>query len=161
MFTFRSRKQHPSSTCNSSRVGPHPWVYVRGRPWSSVAVDVPTDVDQETLRSRALTGCVSPAEHLILGRCFSTSLSAAFTDLDAGTGWHPVGLAQPDHPEPRGQHPAPPPAELAMLAPGAPVVALGEVDGMPPPLPAGLDARVSHPGGLPGCGAASARSWFR
>jgi hypothetical protein len=77
-----------------------------------------------------------------------------------GLGGIPSAWRSPTTRSPGGKHPAPPPAELAMLAPGAPVVALGEVDGMPPPFPAGLDARVSHPGGLPGCGAASARSWF-
>jgi hypothetical protein len=50
--------------------GPDPWVHVRGCPWSSVVVDVPTDVDREALLSRALTGCVSGTEHLIPGQVF-------------------------------------------------------------------------------------------
>lgn len=43
---IRSHKQHPGSTCNLSMDGANPWVHVRGCPWSSVAVDVLTDVDQ-------------------------------------------------------------------------------------------------------------------
>jgi len=55
-----------------------------------------------------------------------------------GAGWHPVGLAQPDHTVPWGQRPVPPPAELAMLAPGASCGSPRGVDGMP------------HPRSLPG-----------
>jgi hypothetical protein len=46
--------------------GPDPWAHVRGCPWSSIAVDVPTDVGRETLRPRTLTGGLSAAKHLIL-----------------------------------------------------------------------------------------------
>jgi hypothetical protein len=47
-----------------------------------------------------------------------------------GAVWRPVDVASPDHAAPRGQHPSPPPAELA---PGSRVVALGEVDEMAHP----------------------------
>ncbi len=36
---FRSHRQHPATTCNSSMVGPHRGIRVRGCPWSSVAVE--------------------------------------------------------------------------------------------------------------------------
>jgi hypothetical protein len=44
--SVRSRKQHPSTACTASVDVPHLRVHVQGRPWSSVAVDVPTDVGQ-------------------------------------------------------------------------------------------------------------------
>jgi hypothetical protein len=66
-------------------------------------------------------GGLASGKHLILGSGASPPTSPQRSrNLHAGTGWHPVGLAQPDRPVPRGQDPAPPPAELAMLAPGAP-----------------------------------------
>jgi hypothetical protein len=54
-------------------LGPHHEVRVRGCPWSSVAVDVPTDVGQALLVV-GLAGCMYGAEHLILGQEFSTRL---------------------------------------------------------------------------------------
>lgn len=57
---FRSHKQHPASTCNLSVDGHDPWVRVRGCPWLSVVVDVPTDVDRDALWSgsgRRSAGC--------------------------------------------------------------------------------------------------------
>jgi len=65
---IRSHKQHPFTTCNLSVDEANPRVHVRGRPWSSVAVDVPTDVNQEALRSWPLTGRMPAAKHLILGQ---------------------------------------------------------------------------------------------
>ena len=52
-------KQHPGSTCKLSVIGPDPWVHVRGCASSSIVVDVPTDVDQGALRSRALIDYLS------------------------------------------------------------------------------------------------------
>jgi hypothetical protein len=46
---FRGRRQHPATTCWLSRAEPYPRVQVRGRSWSSVAVDVTTDVGAEGL----------------------------------------------------------------------------------------------------------------
>jgi len=43
---IRSRKQHPFTTCKLSVDVPHLRVHVQERPWSSVAVDVLTDVDE-------------------------------------------------------------------------------------------------------------------
>jgi hypothetical protein len=40
--------------------------------------------------------------------------------LQAGPEWHPIDLAQPDQPVPRGQHLLLPSAEPAALALGAP-----------------------------------------
>jgi hypothetical protein len=73
MLLIRSHRQHPATTCNSSVLGPHHEVRVRGCPWSSVAVDVPTDVGQALLVV-GLAGCMYGAEHLILGQEFSTRL---------------------------------------------------------------------------------------
>jgi hypothetical protein len=67
-FLFRSRRQQPSSTCNLSVGGTHRGVRVQGCPWSSVAVDVPIDVDEGAPRSRAPTGWMHGHEHLILGQ---------------------------------------------------------------------------------------------
>jgi hypothetical protein len=64
---IRSRRQHPVTTCKLSTVGPHLRIQVRGRSWSSIAVDVATDVDREAVRLLALTGGVPAAKHLILG----------------------------------------------------------------------------------------------
>jgi len=49
---------------------PHLRVHVHGCPWSSVTVDVLTDVDQEALRSRPRADRLSAAKHLILGQMF-------------------------------------------------------------------------------------------
>lgn len=51
-----SHKQYLASSCNLSMDSADPGVYVRGGPWLSVVVDVLSDVDSESLRSRALTG---------------------------------------------------------------------------------------------------------
>ena len=74
---------------------------------------------------------------------------------------HPVGLAQPDHALPRGQHLTELPAELAKLAPGA---ARGSPRGgrrdAPPHIPGpapGMAGVPAIPEAQPGCGAASAR----
>jgi hypothetical protein len=56
---IRSHRQHPATTCNLSRVGPYRRVQVRGRSWSSVAVDVPIDVGEGARRLRALAGRMS------------------------------------------------------------------------------------------------------
>jgi len=58
-----SRKQYPFKTCNLSVDGGDPWFNVQGRPWSSVAVDVPTDLDRE---GGCLTGGLPAVKHLIL-----------------------------------------------------------------------------------------------
>jgi hypothetical protein len=63
MLLIRSHKQHPSTTCNLSVDGADPWVRVRGCSRSSVAVDVPTDVDREAFGSRPLTDGVPAAKH--------------------------------------------------------------------------------------------------
>jgi hypothetical protein len=55
MLLIRSRRQHPATTCRLSRVVPHLLVQVRGRSWSSVAVDV----GKGDLEPWALIGCVS------------------------------------------------------------------------------------------------------
>jgi hypothetical protein len=62
---IRSRMQHPAGTCNLSMDGANPWVHVRGCPWSSVAVDVPTDVDQggsSVAASDWLSACCQTAD---------------------------------------------------------------------------------------------------
>ena len=76
------------------------------------------------------------------------------TILTLGFVWHPVGLAQPDHVVPRGQHSSQPPAELAMLALGAPrgSPSGGRWDATPLSLPSPATAvlvSIGHPGGLP------------
>jgi hypothetical protein len=43
---IRSHRQRPATTCNLSRAGPYPRIQVQGRSWSSVAVDVTTDVGE-------------------------------------------------------------------------------------------------------------------
>jgi hypothetical protein len=103
---FRSRRQHPATTCNLSRVGSYPRIQVRGRSWSSVAVYVDTDVG--ALRSGTLLG-------YIFARRAPDSLSGA-SRSDSSRGqrdrpisctlepvWHPVDLAQPDHTTAQGQ----------------------------------------------------------
>jgi hypothetical protein len=67
---IRSRRQHLATTRNLSGVGLSPRVQVRGRSWSSVAVDVSTDVGEGARRSRTLIGCVSAREHLISSQVF-------------------------------------------------------------------------------------------
>jgi hypothetical protein len=76
----------------------------------------------------------------------------------SGLGGIPSAWRSPTTRCPGGNILAPLSAELAMLAPRAPGGSPrgGRWDATPRP-PAGLDARDSHPGGLPGCGAASAR----
>jgi hypothetical protein len=74
----------------------------------SVAVDVPTDVDRETLRSRGLgpVVCLSAPKHLILGQVFLDRLSDRGRDhrsSTSGFGWRPVGLTQSDHAAAQGQ----------------------------------------------------------
>jgi hypothetical protein len=68
-------------------------VHIQGRPWSSVVVDVPTDVDREALRSQALTtGSLPVAKHLILGSdAFRPASPQRSRILHAESGWHPVG----------------------------------------------------------------------
>jgi hypothetical protein len=65
---IRSRKQHSFTTCNLSVDVPHLQVHVHGHPWSSVAVDVPTDVDQ---------GCSSVADFGRLSVCRQASDSGS------------------------------------------------------------------------------------
>jgi hypothetical protein len=48
---IRSHRHHPVTTCNLSVDVPYFRGHVHGRPWSSVIVDVPTDVDWEDFRS--------------------------------------------------------------------------------------------------------------
>ena len=158
---IRSHWQYPATTCNSSVVGPHRRVRVRGCPSSSVAVDVPIDVGWGAPRSLAPTVGFAAAAHLILGQVlFHHDLRSDHRSCMLGLCGIPSAWRSPTTRWP-GQRPAPPPAELAMLAPGAPGGSPrgGRWDATPLPA-AGLDARVSHPGGLPECGAASARSWF-
>lgn len=77
---------------------------------NSVVVDLGTDVDQEALRSRALTSGLPAAKPLILGqklwsRFASVRLFSAAAeppDRHAGLVWR-VDLAQPDHPAALGQ----------------------------------------------------------
>jgi hypothetical protein len=64
----------------------NPWVHVRGCSWLSAAVDVPTDVDQGGSSVPRLPGRQAAVKHRFWVRCFSTSLSAAITDL-ACRGW--------------------------------------------------------------------------
>jgi hypothetical protein len=83
-------------------------------PRVSVVVDLRTDVSQEALRSRALTGGLPAAKHLILGQKLRSrfasvrlfSAAAESPDLHAGLVWR-VDLAQPDHPSSLGQPDAP------------------------------------------------------
>src|ERR671916_1869231 len=94
---------------------------------------------------------------------FDGPVTAQRSILRAGAVWHPVDLAQPDHTAARGQ----PSTEPARASFGS---APGLACGSPPgdrwdatPRPPGLAATglmASHPGDLPGCGAASARDWF-
>jgi len=55
---IRSHGQQLATTCNLSMLGRYPRIRVRGRSWSSVAVDVATDVDERGRRLRALAGRV-------------------------------------------------------------------------------------------------------
>ena len=129
MLLIRSHRQRLATTCDSSTVRPYPRVQVRGRSWSSVAVDVPTDVGQALLVV-GLAGCMYGAEHLILGQVFlNQPLSAGITDLACwGLGSIPSAWRSPTTRCPGGNTP---PHRLPSLPPGHGVVALGEVDGMP------------------------------
>jgi hypothetical protein len=60
---------------------PHLRVLVHGRPWSSVAVDVPMDVDQGLFSSWPLVGGLSAAKHLILGQVLLDESLPALTDV--------------------------------------------------------------------------------
>ena len=140
----RSRKQHPFRTCNLSVDVPDPWVYVQGCSWSSVAVDVPTDVDREGLRWRTLPGGLPVAKHLILGQVLLAQPLAAITDLAC---WDWLASRRPGAARPTrcsgGNIPLHCWPSLPYLPPEHRVVALGEVDGMPTPIPAQLNASVS------------------
>ena len=65
---IRSRMQLPFTTCKLSVDVPNLRVHVHGRPWSFVAVDVPTDVDRRGPLVAPLTGRLSATKHLILGQ---------------------------------------------------------------------------------------------
>jgi hypothetical protein len=104
---IRSHRQHHPTTCNLSRVGPHPRIQVRGRSWSPVAVDVPIDVGQGIF-FRWLWSAVDPlAKHLILRSGASLDQApqgvVGSQILQAGT----VGISstwrQSDHTTARGQ----------------------------------------------------------
>jgi hypothetical protein len=121
---IRSRKQHPLRTCNLSIDVPNPWVHVQGCPWSSVAVDVPTDVDREGLRWRTVAGGLPAAKHLILGQVFHDQAPQRGSGI---TGlarwrlvWNPVGLAQSDHAADQGQPSTEPVHASCGYAPGLP-----------------------------------------
>jgi hypothetical protein len=65
---LRSRKQHPARTCKLSVDVLHLRIHVQGRPWSYVAVDVPTDVDRGGSSVAGSGGLSAAAKHLILGQ---------------------------------------------------------------------------------------------
>jgi hypothetical protein len=159
---FRSRMQRPVKTCNLSMDGANPWVHVRGCPWSSAAVDVPTDVDREALRSRPLTGGLPAAKHLILGQeLLPQPLHSDHGYCMPGLGGIPSAWHSPTTRCPGGNIPPHRRPNLPCLPPGHRVVALGEVDGMPPSPPARLNARVSpsrRPAGVRG---GERPRWFR
>jgi hypothetical protein len=133
---IRSRRQRPATTCNLSMDGADPWVWVRGCPWSSVAVDVGTDVDREALRSRARTGGLPAAKHLIMGQVFHAQASqraATHRSCTLGLVWHPVGLVQPDHAAAQGRPSTEPVHASCGSAPGLPCGSPWEAGGMPHP----------------------------
>jgi hypothetical protein len=135
---IRSRKHHPASTWNLSVDGPDLWVHVRGCPWSSVAVDVPTDVDREALRWQPLAGGLPAAKHLILGQVLLhqplCSDHGSHGSCMSGLGGIPSAWRSPTTRPPGAPGATSSPhrrLSLPCLPPGHRVVALGEVDGMP------------------------------
>ena len=104
---FCSRMQHPALRTDASVVGPYLGVWVRGRPWWSVAVDVPIDVGRGASRSRALIICVYTAKHLILGQEFPGQAprrgGALSRSCTLGLVGRLVDMAEPDHAATRGQ----------------------------------------------------------
>ena len=151
---FRSRKQHPFRTCNLSVDVPDFEVPVHGRPWSSATVDVPTDVDRAGgFRSGV---CRLPI-HLILDQVLLHQ--PWHSDHASCMGGIPSAWRSPTTRCPGGNVPPHRRAGLPCLSPGDRVVALKEVDGMPHSLPAGLDARISHPEACRGVGD-ERRRWF-
>jgi hypothetical protein len=152
---FRSRMQRRFRTCNLSVDVPHLRVHVHGRPWSSVAVDVLTDVD-EGGSSVADSGRWSVCcQALIWGQVLLHQPWRS--DHGSCMGGIPSAWRSPTTRCPGGNVPPLLQPSLPCLPPGHRVVALVEVDGMPRPRPGGLDARVSNPRDLPGCGVVSAR----
>jgi hypothetical protein len=154
---IRSHRQHPATTCNLSRVGPYPRVQIRGRLWSSVAVDVATDVGQEIFVLWLQSAVYPVAEHLIPSQVFhdqaSQWVSGDHRSCTLRLVWHPVGLAQPDHAAAQGRPSTEPVRASCGSAPrlscGSP---WGEAGGMPHPARPGPAAAIlvsGHPGGLP------------
>jgi hypothetical protein len=103
---IRSHRQHPAPTCNLSRVVPYLRAQVRGRSWSSVAVDVATDVGQGIF-VRGPIGCIfgrrAPNSKSGVSRPGSSTGKRDHRSCTWGLVWHPVGLAQPDHAAAQGQ----------------------------------------------------------
>jgi hypothetical protein len=110
---IRSHSQRPGTTCNLSRAGPYSRVQVRGRLWSSGAVDVATDVGQGIFVGGLQSAVYPVAQHLVPSQVFhdqASQRSSAITDDLARCGsWHPVGLAQPDHAAAQGRPSTEPP----------------------------------------------------
>jgi len=82
-----SRMQFPARICNLSVGVPDRRVLVHGRRWSSVAVDVPTDVDRADLRWRTLIGGLAADKHLVIGQVlllFSYTVSEILTIVVRG-----------------------------------------------------------------------------
>lgn len=81
-------------------VGPHLRARVRGRPWSSVCVDVPTDVEA----GWTLVGGLPAAPTSDSGSGGSRSdPPQRLRILQAPFEWRPVGLAQAEHLVPHGR----------------------------------------------------------
>jgi hypothetical protein len=131
---IRSHWQYPATTCNSSVVGPHRRVRVRGCPSSSVAVDVPIDVGWGAPRSLAPTVGFAAAAHLILGQVlFHHDLRSDHRSCMLGLCGIPSAWRSPTTRWPGGNVLLYRRPSLPCLPPGHRVVALGEVDGMPHP----------------------------
>jgi hypothetical protein len=98
---IRSRKQDLFPTCRLSVDGVDPWVHVRGCPWLSVVVDVPTDVDRGCSVADYDRWLVAP-ESVCLNQLVTVTADHR-RSCTVGLVWHPVDLAQPDRAAARGQ----------------------------------------------------------
>jgi hypothetical protein len=158
MLLIRSRKQHPFRTCKLSVDVPHLRVHVQGCPWSSAAVDVPTDVDQggsSAPRFARPPGCCQTSDSG--SGAFRPGSSRGGRIADDLARWGCVASRRPGA-SPTTRQPGGSPehnrcVHLLALPPGCRVVALqgGRGDATPCPTPRSRSSTRERPSRRPAC----------
>jgi hypothetical protein len=110
--------------------GANPGVHVHGCSWPSVAVDVPTDVGKRS-PSAVIFGYSVIWMFVTIKYLNDHRLILI---MNAGTGWHPDGLTEPDHAAAWGSPRRNRCVRRAALSSGCRVLAEGD-EGMPPSPP--------------------------